>query len=79
MEGIQSYSGTRWCIGNDFTKILFTAFHIRDLKVSYNKQYSFPPFSSYYHKKQVYTGSFSLGMGGIPWVIMSEVVCSFHS
>lgn len=27
----------------------------------------FPPY-------QIYTGSFSLGMGAIPWVIMSEVI-----
>ena len=28
---------------------------------------------------QVYTGSFSLGMGGIPWVIMSEVDFPYHT
>lgn len=28
---------------------------------------------TYSNVNQIFTGSFSLGMGGIPWVIMSEV------
>ena len=28
---------------------------------------------------QVYTGSFSLGMGGIPWVIMSKIDLPYHT
>lgn len=88
MEERDSYYCTSWCIGTTdhfyhsadsywkplIIRFSFSSVHcaimLSCLVVNMNALYL--PIS-YQLRRQVYTGSFSLGMGGIPWVIMSEV------